>query len=678
MPVESLFVAADVVLTVVSLYFCLLGPGHAWWTGRHSTLPLLFTRIALSVAWTTAVGIVLAAAGHFSLPTLVLVNGAVALAGYLQAGRVRDAALAPPRDRVAGGGVAALLVLFLSWPAFETFLFASDGGAYVGAAVNLARTGDLAKDDDLIGRVPPMTARYLFPSVEGQQLKSPYARMPGAMVVESFRADEAWPNFFPAPTVWGAIAASTLGRRHTGAYGPLFSALTAWAFFLVARRRLGTLASWMATAAVALNGAALWFGRYPLSEPMAAFFLWAGLVAYDQAADEGFESDAWAAGALLGTAALCRIEYALFLVGALLLVRWTRGPLLPRTPAPVLIATVVTLVAVAAEAALIPGAFASPLTDSLDAVLWKLRVFAGERPVAAVGATVAGAAAFAATVRRFGAFDAVSGWCFAGVLVAHAAIYNFLGQRVLVWLSLYVGWATLVVAAVGAVTLWRERHTLNANAFLIALVAATAAVVLFNPHVHPSLPWGMRRFLPLLLPATLLFAAVTVSRTAARSRVAATLLAAVVAYGVYPAATPLWGKTFYDGTLEQLDEFHAALPSDGTLLIDRRLYAHMLGAALWLHHDRNSLAVLPDDMAAGRRQIVSLTRALSETGPVYYVTEGLDSLTHVPLVSFEKVLTFPFSQVVLGSTYDVVPSQRFRYLKPVAVYRLRVYGSGSK
>ena len=50
----------------------------------------------------------------------------------------------------------------------------------------------------------------------------------------------------------------------------------------------------------------------------------------------------------------------------------------------------------------------------------------------------------------------------------------------------------------------------------------------------------------------------------------------------------------------------------------------------------------------------------------------------MPLVSFEKVLTFPFSQVVLGSTYDVVPSQRFRYLKPVAVYRLRVYGSGSK
>ena len=82
-------IIAGTVPVLFAAYFLLLAPGQAWWRGRESAAPRLFVRVAVSVAWTTAVGLGLIVAESFSLPRLIVINAASALIGYLWVGRVR-------------------------------------------------------------------------------------------------------------------------------------------------------------------------------------------------------------------------------------------------------------------------------------------------------------------------------------------------------------------------------------------------------------------------------------------------------------------------------------------------------------------------------------------------------------------------------------------------------------
>jgi hypothetical protein len=125
-------IVARAVPAAATLYLCLLGPGQAWWRGAASSFPRLFGRIALSVLWTTLVGLLLAGTDSFSVPLLVLINGAVTLLGYLYVGlpRREELRFSPSPGT---GLVIFILALVATAPAYDTRIAASDSTNYVAA-----------------------------------------------------------------------------------------------------------------------------------------------------------------------------------------------------------------------------------------------------------------------------------------------------------------------------------------------------------------------------------------------------------------------------------------------------------------------------------------------------------------------------------------------------------------
>ncbi len=86
-------------------------------------------------------------------------------------------------------------------------------------------------------------------------------------------------------------------------------------------------------------------------------------------------------------------------------------------------------------------------------------------------------------------------------------------ENATIWLSWYIGWATLALALAGACWLaWEQisgRRRVWAPAFLMFFGMATA--VLFAPSITPDHPWADRRFVPVVLPGSVLFAVAVIA-----------------------------------------------------------------------------------------------------------------------------------------------------------------------
>ncbi|MBI5506237.1 MAG: hypothetical protein HY899_15685 [Deltaproteobacteria bacterium] len=662
---------------IASIVMCLLAPGWAWWRGSRFLSPA-FGAVALSVIVTTVVATSATALQHFSLGAVVAINAAITIAGLLAARRSRMRRPTPGSSPSAPGNALGALVfagsLVAFWPAYPTFFAASDSTAYVDSGVWLARSGTLAKHDDLGPTLTPELRDSLFDSMSQVfGAGPPYRRMPGAMMLRSRDSDTAWPAFFPVPAVWAGLSSAALGARHAGAYAPLFAALAVWALFILASRWLGVALGLFAALLSAANGASYYAARMPLSEPLAWFFAVGGLAAAAACQNERGEehasgSDAVLAGAAFGAAIFTRVDFALFLGGALLLLPWLRGSSPARLPRAFFVALAAVALLTVIELAALPGSYIDPLTDSLRGLRLRLLMAYWNHPAAVAGATAGVAVVAASMIAWLGAVRALRVGLLLGFLIAHAMAANFLAMRAATWLSFYLGWAGLALAALGALVLYRSE--LPGRSLFLALLASVCLVLFYNPHVFPSLPWGSRRFVPVLIPAAILTASVGISAAWRWRRVAGLVAAAALAVSVLPGGRAVWGQRFFDGAPEQLEKFAAALPDDGVVMINRSLSAHMFGAALWLLYDRNSVAVFPDSTKAGRLEMVSVVQAFADKKPVYWITNALETPVKIPFVARQEVARVNIALPLLEQTYDRVPERRERYLTPIAIFRL--------
>ncbi len=86
---------------VLAVYLCLYAPGRAWQHAPAAEKSPDLASCALSVTWTSLLGVLLTAIGAFSLNLLLATNAAVAAAGYVTGRR------AGGRWRREGGAAAA-------------------------------------------------------------------------------------------------------------------------------------------------------------------------------------------------------------------------------------------------------------------------------------------------------------------------------------------------------------------------------------------------------------------------------------------------------------------------------------------------------------------------------------------------------------------------------------------
>lgn len=671
---------------------CFYAPGLALTGRRASSLPAPFVRVAWSAIVSTLTATLLAAAGRFSLPAVLAANALVCVAALplrrlLAAGAPEQAS--PPRDFV--GPLVFALALAACWPGYPGFLGASDSTAYVTTGVSLAHHGTLYREDRLLTEVPPLLRPIIFDSMS-QVFGStgpPYRRAPGAMLVEDLSATKAWPDFFPVPSVWSAMfvqAGATGGEAREMAapnYAPFFAALALWAYWLLASRWLGT---GYALAAVALLGAsAPWLmgARLALSEPIAAFFALSALAMLAAGGPGLGRADALLAGAALGAAVFTRIETALLVLMALALQpslerRFALNPapgLGPWRTSPAFLGSfAVVAVLTVIPATTVPGTWTLPLLDHVsNAWIGFILKYGLPSPGEfVVGAGVA-TTLLALALRHFG-LSATLRWAFLCSIVAgHAAASNWLAERTPMWLSFSIGWQGMALAAAGAVLAWRSPSRPAGASFLLALLAAVTAILFYNPHVYPALPWGARRFVPLLLPLGILLGCLVAARAHSRSRVLGFGLLALLAWPVVTGGRPLWGRLLVEGAWESLAELDRAIPRDGTIFVDREVSSMMVAPSLWLVHDRENITVPPTGGRAGKQYDSGLVWHFTEKGPVYFVTRGAGTQTPPPFVRMTLLSRIPLTLPLLEQAYNRRPEKIQRFMMPLAVYRMERY-----
>ena len=658
----------------LAAYFCCYGPGHACWRGRASGLSRAFARLAFSLLFTSIVALALVAAEAFSLPRLVAINGVVTLLGYLAVARVRHVEAFPLGSSGRAAALVFVLALGFYWPPFEAHLGASDASSYLAAGVQLARHHKLTKEDDLGPLVPPLARGPLFFSALGNPWKPPYSRMHGGLVVDTPGASEAHPSFFPLPSAWAGIFADAFGARHAGGYVALFAAAAAWAAWLLARARLGVAGAAAITVLTATNAAAYWAARMPLSEPLAWFFAMAALVALDAYEEEGFAADARLAGALLGATAMVRIEYAAFIAVALCVRRVLRPALGGRVLTGGFVMSMLAVLAVAAlEVFLVRGAYVAPLVDAWWSLQWVAQSSWRDAPWRVSAAGGAAVLFYVLALRRFGVARATAAVIVVVFFAAYARMSSDPGfWRSLRWEAAYFGWPAVVLAFAGAVQAWRERFVRPANAFIVILFGVIATCLLYDPHVLPAMPWASRRFVPVVVPCGLLFAGIACAAVWRRSMLAGLLASALLVGGVLAPASKLWGRGYYAGTYDQLNELVAKLPPEGSLLLDNRLVPLLLGPPLWLAYGRNSLPVFTAN-DTGRAVIAGMARILNDAGkgPVHLVkssrTRGEET---IPFTVVTRVFDFTIDLALPEQTDGPPPFKIERQTQYLSVDRL--------
>jgi hypothetical protein len=593
---------------------------------RNSTLARTTLAMVVGVSLLTPPLVVLAAAGAFRPAWFGALGWIAAAVGFAR----RTSAAAPhPRGDLAdlvALTAAAVFVVIAAGGRDETLGAGRDQQVYAESAVALAQRGNVratyAPLDD--------ADRALLRNVSGVQVPGA-AKGPNGVDQPIMLAHPlAWP-------AWLAIAHSIFGIEGVYAANAAVFAFGGLLFFLLVRCVAHPAIAVAASIVLFALPSSLWISGISLSEPLAmSLLLGVPLLAASGATRSGL-----LVGAILLAATLVRIDAAIAVPVTM------AGALLAGVAAPTranIAATrrfaVMQLLAFAVAFVVYWAFFPAYLPNKLQYIA----AIAG----ACVGLTLAAVfltPAIAGFVRRV--IDAraarLTAIAILVLLFAYAAAVrptlqpfslirqssgldgtrDFREESVLN-LATYLSWP-LLLAALGGICYsiwngWAKRSGLL-RPLLLILGIGPAVLYLWFPLVSPDHPWGFRRFIPIVVPYALLFAAVFVHMLGRRFGRAGPAVGAVILVLPYPQLVAIHPPALLllrenDGMTSQIAAIAKQLPEALVVSVGAD---ENVAAALFLAYDK---AVAPID---GNRDVEQLTRwieAKAELGRPAWLLHG--------------------------------------------------------
>jgi hypothetical protein len=577
----------------------------------------LFWQVVLSIAVSMSVVIGLAAAHRYSFQRLVIAD--IAIAVLAAAGARFRLRLGPAATRpgLAALGTVALVLLSAPrvFPPSEYVIGGKDPGVYVNEGVQIAQRGAIVYEDPVIASVPPFARDLFFPSYErpdyyslrfmGFFLKNPDT---GAVVGQ-------FPHLFPASIALGYGLDGLSGAR--GAVG-WWAVLGVVAVYLAGRRLMGAPAALAGAALLALTVVQVWFARYPNAEMVMQALLFAALLASARAHIDGDTFFAPVAGALLGLLLFLRFDAVLGIAGVLAAL--ALGVLAGR--ARLAGAFFVALIGTAGCA----GAYMlGPMRAYADLPIVFLSHLAWWQYALLALGGAAGLAALALGARqpRLSPMvqSAVPLLLVAGVV--GAAVYALFFREPVGGLALRDAYALRtfanfyltvpgLLAALVGFSLLARRHFWRAPE-LFTTVALFSFFFFYKVRIVSDHFWMARRFLPVILPGALLFAAGAalggVRGSWAPTRLLRTTIGVVflglLASHYARAARPVLPHVEYAGVIPRLESLAARLGDRDLLVVESRNAlsdVHLFALPLAYIYDRNVLVLSsprPDKVAFG-------------------------------------------------------------------------------
>lgn len=565
----------------------------------------VFWAIVLSLAVSLSGVLFLAAFHRYSFGRLIAGDLAVTFAAAAVAGRrFRMPAARPTLTALVPVGLV-LLGLWRFFPSSEYIIGGKDPGVYVNEGIQIAQRGTLMVRDPVVAAVPPASRDLFLPSHERSDYYS--VRFMGFFIKDPDAGTVVgqFPHLFPASIAMGYGIDGLNGARRTVGVWAILGVL---AVYFTGVRLFGRPAGAAAAALLALHVIEAWFARYPNAEVAMQTLVFAALLANARAHVDGDRFFAPVAGFLLGLLLFLRYDTVLVIAGVA--VGLVLGAFNGQRPRASFIA------AFAATAALALLYLLGPMRAYVNLPI----VFLTHLPWWEYGLLAALAiitfGMLAVTARRPDSTAIVVRWMPIVVvaIVWSLAIYALLlrhpggklaaydAYALRTFTNFYLTLPALLAALAGlAITarsaFWRD------PAFIVTTVVF-ACIFFFKIRIWPDHFWMTRRFLPVILPGTLLFcsaAAFSVVRGSWRGAAALRVLpglvfVALLAAHYARASRPIVDHVEYEGLIPRLEQLASRVNADDLVIAEGRNAGgdvHVLALPLAYVYARNVLVLNP-------------------------------------------------------------------------------------
>lgn len=640
-----------------------------------------FASLATGFFFISWLSITLVELRHFTpLLTASLVAGYTILAALL--GR----AFPPPSPLRRGWHtllplIAILAVLPLYRP-FEYVLGGRDPGVYVSAGIMISREGGVPFRDRLVEELPAEDRGMFLYGYSSHGILT-FERLQGFWY-PAHAPDRIVPQGMHLLPAWFAIGRWILGYPGLLWITPLLSLFGAAGVYYLCSRISGHPAAVLCTALLLTSPVGVYFARYPTSEILVQALIWSSLFFFHDFASTSSRASAVLAGVGTGLTTLARLDSVLFIV-----------------PVSLLVASYLLAVPRPKRIFLFAGAFTALLGQAA------LHLVLISRP-------------YVLSVINILKIDpALTQLTLPGFVILLMTAY-LLRARLRVWYSRLAAsrWASLLLtflvgAGAGYAWLYRPLHPGgewdmgNANSFkfyayylgtsgAVCLIASlmyfiygqkrrnlffTFTIVtcfgfyFYRLQIYPELIWAMRRFLPVVWPATFVLIAIAMCALWKGGRHLRVVAIAATALLLWHAArtSPMYFRLKeYDGAVAWARRM-ASIVGDRDLLIFEPRFANTLQALslpLWSAHERNVLQFVFENQPGeqleklldqwkrvhGGRVLLALQRGVE-----------IDSLKCRPRLVCSEVASFP----QLEQVWNGYPRKIVTLDVPIRIYELQ-------
>ena len=277
-----------------------------------------FLRVMLGVSVVAWLALVLAELGQFRLGLLgfLLAIGAFGLSLLVYAFRASPAtpaAAAGWRTSALAATAGILLCAALFLPPYETAVKGGDATVYLNFGRQIAHHGALEFEDDLLRPLSIASRAELFLNRVPLDTTGQFARFPGGFLIADIADPTVTAGFSPLFPVLTALG-HAVGSPHAAlVVAPLFATLSLVGLWCVARRLGGVHAAWLAATLTAVSLPQIWFAKLSVPETVAQCFVMAGVLAWLVACARGATRWALAAGWFLGLACFAKVDLLVLL-----------------------------------------------------------------------------------------------------------------------------------------------------------------------------------------------------------------------------------------------------------------------------------------------------------------------------------------------------------------------------
>lgn len=583
----------------------------------------------------------------------------------------------------------------------EFVLGGGDAGGYMNIGATLAQTGDFILHDEWVSSLRPYADVTLREQPSHWQTR--YLQFVG-WYIDDHDPARIIPQFFPFHPVLIAVGIGLAGLYGGLLVTPLWAVLGLTAVYLLSRQLFDRQIALLATLLLGITPTHIFFARYPTTEPLTLLLIFTGLWAFQKLWDDINVDAAWGllGGFTIGAALLTRIDLPVVILLVLLALgicwwqkRWSKGwTLFALSFGLMLSHALLSAVllnwpytwntyssifrSLSRSSFLVGGGIVGILVISGAFVIWRLGWVSSN------------------DFRRLIHSPKIR-WFFA-LLVIMVSLYAYFLRPVLEPIRYYTSWPAgnqvpqlngqnwlrmgwyltplgLVLATAGLAWIIVTQSWFRYGLFLSVGILTIVQYVyrIFNTPYHI---YAMRRYVPIVIPMLMIYAAVAIlvvfrARRFKAARVTGTLLALILIAGLLYQARFVLPQQDFKGAIAQLTELNALLDPNAIIVINESTssdFADRFGTPLRFifGHDIAIIRGEEDEIRPFFNDLMA--QATAQKRPLQLLAVEPINPALRENVTLQPVTMIPFALQMLMNTFDEFPS-----VVQTAYYGIEIY-----